>query len=447
MSDSCDRMRERIDDALDGRLPPEAEAAFSAHVRSCPACGSEWELASALRGSLLNIGLDPAPPGLKDAIAASVRRGAATPRPAPVWTYARVAAVLLLTVTIGWFAWDVVKSKPTAPAPADEKGAMVAEARATPPAPAQKPAKDVVVVWGGDPGAPPMTEGMTARLDDRTSSALSKARRIAERSPEAASELNEIVSADAGPEQRQQQAEFLVRLMPNLGALTDAAGDASGLSSLARDADDAITVFSEAGVRREAGEKDAERKRDETSDALKVARAAPSAPGADKAAARADAGSEPAFYMVSGPGAIARVELVLRDRSLAFRQVRLTDRPANEKTQKLEQRDADYRIIEVDVPEATFDETIGELESLAGLRLAPVGVASVELSPAPAEAAATIGKAKKETAKPGARGAPPAAEGTRPESRPAPRAAGGGGAQDRPKSLPIRKLRLILMGR
>lgn len=97
---SCTDIRDLLDDALDQRLAPASQAGFDEHVRSCAACAAEWEFATALRASLLRIGLDPAPAGLRESIAADVRRmGQRRPR---AQTFARAAAAVLVVVTVAW---------------------------------------------------------------------------------------------------------------------------------------------------------------------------------------------------------------------------------------------------------------------------------------------------------------------------------------------------------
>jgi hypothetical protein len=254
------------------------------------------------------------------------------------------------------------------------------------------------------------------------------------------------VTAEATPEDRRRQAEVLTLLEDHVSELAEVAGEAEALSSLGRDADETLKVFSKAsgelvptgGAKKEQDDQDRKsggRARDEGEAkdaggerALKVARAAPAAAVGGAAAptdGRLDrpASTSPAFYVVSGPGVVARVERVLGDRGLRFHQVWLKPRSGNEKQRLKDDRDADYRILEVEVPADGFDGLVGELESLVGLKLAPVG--------ANAEAG---------WAEPLAMPKPRAPEASATRAPGAPR--NGRGAA---KALPFRKLRLLLI--
>jgi hypothetical protein len=279
---------------------------------------------------------------------------------------------------------------------------------------------EVDVVWNAEllPGI--RDPGLVIAADDETAVALSNARRIAEGGPGADEDLNRVVTARATPEVRRRQAEVLTLLGDHLPELAEVAGDAAALSRLGADADATLLAFSppDAGLAKTGAAAGNEEQPDDQDamkeSARKVVRAPPpaeSAPAAPAGRAYRDVprrGSEPAFYVVSGPGAIARVERNLAAQNLAFHRVWLTDRPDDDRQRRLEDAAAEYRILEVEVPEAAFDATIGELESLAGLRLAPVGAVRPDASAAPAG-----------------------------------RGAGRGGH----KAAPLRKLRLVLIPR
>ena len=157
--------------------------------------------------------------------------------------------------------------------------------------------------------------------------------------------------------------------------------------------------------------------------------------------------AEPAFYVVTGPGVIARAERVLADRAVAFQPVWLKDQDPNMRRRALEQQATDYRIIEAEVPESVLNAVIGDLESLDGVRLAPVGRDGRRSSPpepviVKSQAAGRPVPAATRGGRVGAKASGGAGEGL-PESRPAPAAETPG----QRKPLAIRKLRLVLISR
>jgi hypothetical protein len=395
MNGACRNVRELIDDALDGRLDAEARGSFDAHVGACGACAAEWDLATSLRTSLLQVGLDRAPSDLRDSIAAGVRLAAAPPvtrpRAAPPLgaPYLRAAAGVLLVVAVGWLVIELRRTQPPVghlEAEAGRQGA-VAPAKDASPAPAARPSDAVAVnvVWNAELQAPPVLDGLSLVAAPEAASGLVAAREIATGGPGAVDELNRVVSAGATPEERRRQAEVLVLLDENLPALADAAGEAEGLSKLGIDADATLRDFSGARAARDDRKQLAPEEALEKESAMKVARAdAPPGPKPDAAAprgGRAPSGKaatpppprSPALYVLSGPGVIGRVETLLADRRLAFHRVSLSERSDNERKRKLEERDAGYAILEVELLEDAIPSLVGDLESLSGLKLAPVG--------------------------------------------------------------------------
>jgi hypothetical protein len=375
-----------------------------------------------------------------------VRREAAAAA-APAWTrfiqspYARAAAAVLLIVGVGWLGSRFLGRDGSVPAPhgpiakpdaralqaeLQDRGAKDEEAFAKLEKNAAR-AQSISIgpdgVWtGGMAPTDLKTRGLLPLSDERTTSALANVRQIASAGPAAATELNRVVTPEASPELRQRQAEFLALLDDNIDEIAQAAGETQAFAQLGKDADDALRVFSSpppaarpevAQDKKELGER-----RPPEADALKVLR--DEAPAERKRAGEKGAApSEPALYMVSGPGAIARVDRILQDRGLESHQVWLKDQDPNPKRQRLDAEETAYRIVEVSVPAADFDALVGDLESLAGLRLAPVGRAEGGYSPPP-DRVRTLAS----------RGAQPP----------------GGRAASRPNSLPIRKLRLLLIG-
>ena len=82
--------------------------------------------------------------------------------------------------------------------------------------------------------------------------------------------------------------------------------------------------------------------------------------------------------MVTGAGVIGRVERLL-ERLLAERRIEsrqeitLKDQDPNERKRELDRQESGYRIVEADLPASALNEILGDIESLDGIRLAPVG--------------------------------------------------------------------------
>lgn len=440
---ACAHARSLIDDALDGRLDARARSDFDAHVRQCAACAAEWEFATSVRSSLLKVGFDPAPAGLRESIAAQVRalgpRKTAPARAGGLRSppFLRAAAGILVVVAIGWV---VMRSRTEAPGPGESK------VRDGAPAPAlakeqssvakSKAAAAITVEPAGDAwsgaGSPREVDAGLALGDERSVEALDKARAIALGGEAPAETLDRV-----------RQAETIVWLEENLGALIDRAGDTPALRQLAKDADKTLAVF--AGGAKNAGEKKVDEARVD----------APGAPVPPAPAGKAEnevsllkvtearQAEDRTSYMVSGPGVFARVERVLVGRGISFDQVWLKDQDPNPRRRSMDQAATDYRIVEANVPEAILNELVGDLESLDGVRLAPVG--GGERSRALLETAF----AKRPAADlqgPGGgagRAGAKAAQAAPPESGPAPQVA----AATQPKLLGMRKLRLVLISR
>src|SRR5262249_51403221 len=87
-----------------------------------------------------------------------------------------------------------------------------------------------------------------SRPAGRQPAALARARALLEGGPGAEQDLSRIGGAGATPEEKLRRAEVLVMLHDNVGsltgALTDAVREAPGFKQLAKDADDALDVFS-----------------------------------------------------------------------------------------------------------------------------------------------------------------------------------------------------------
>jgi anti-sigma factor RsiW len=478
MTPACTKTRELLDDALDGRLDAAARAELDRHVQACPACAAEWDLATSLRESLLKIGLEPAPAGLRESIAAEVRKTGGQKRRSP-FGVARAAAAILVLASLAWFG---LKSQKTGERPAPERAAPKGEVArdAAPPPPrgaaeklersdlARAPAGSAVAAPQRKISTVPGEKSWTVDIPAE-SDALGRARALVD-SGAAGGDVDKFVEPGVTPEERLRQAEALVMLHENLRELTEAAGERKGLGQLAKDADGALEVFAERRradkglVAKEAEEaknlkdaldEDARRKAElevaegkaAAQPSLSKVAPAPKPEGTRGRAAGDDAvPDEPAFFVVSGPGAVGRVERVLADRGLQAQEVWLKDRGDNLKKQKLDAQATAYRIVEVLVPADGWNDLIGDLESLPSLQLAPVGRTA-----GAAPAAPTGGGGAGGGATPPRMGGRGGASGKQaPESRtetalraeaarPAP-------APDRPKSLQIRRLRLVLIG-
>ena len=134
----------------------------------------------------------------------------------------------------------------------------------------------------------------------------------------------------------------------------------------------------------------------------------------------ADAG-EPVLYVVTGAGVIGRVEHSSPSGGSSHAEITLKDQDANARKRELDREQAGYRIVEADLATGAMNDLLGDIESLDGIRLAPVG--SRRRRPRPPAASPARGDAK--------RAAPADAAADRPAS---------------PKPPSIRKLRLILIG-
>jgi Putative zinc-finger len=449
---ACQQTRTLIDDALDGRLGAAARAAFDAHVRQCAACAAEWEFAASLRSSLLKVGFDPAPAGLKESIAAGVRRIAssrATTKPSGAEAagggrfrmppFFRAAAGILVVAAVGWLVFrqqSGTREGPPSQArpPAGELDApmrsdvLVDKARTAPARITMEPAGGT---WNAVALSQGVDAGLRAQAGARDADALRRVHTIAGAGLAAGEEFEGVTGPDASPEQRVRQAEFLVAFEENLDEITDAVGEDAALRQLASDADATLLAFSPQAEKKRDGEVAA--KAEDQASPLKVTVAKKSAP--------------PAFYLVSGPGVIARAENVLKERGVEFDPVWLKDRDPNRLKRTLEQQATDYRILEADVAGDVLDAVVGDLESLEGIRLLPVGRAG-EGRPAGTETYAARAENPPPPRAPAPRGGRGAATG-------AP-ATGGGKADSAPSGLgeatrsnPLspRRLRLVLIAR
>jgi Putative zinc-finger len=468
---TCAQIRDLIDDALDGRLDAGSRSAFDAHVRGCAGCAAEWEFASSLRSSLLKVGLDPAPAGLKESIAADVRRVAGQPDTAVTSRrsvlasppFLRAAAGVFVVVAIGWF---VMRPKAETPAPSHGHAPMreVAPPRADDLVASKSKAQEHRTTvdpagegWSARAPSQGVEEGLLLRADPRSADALGMVRTIAGAGTAATAELNRVGGV---PEQRVLQASTLALLHANLAEVTEAAGDVPAIRKLAEDADESLLVFAPPlSKERDGAEK---KKMDAVAASSDSDTPPPGAKAEDQASAmkvtpakrtegeagpdRASGGeTSPAFYVVSGPGVIARAERVLADRGVGFRPVWLKDQDPNLRKRAIEQQASEYRIVEADVPESVLDALIGDLESLDGVRLAPVGRAGDRLqASAGVEAAAPPPASPKVPPASGGRGA--ASGGAGDKSAPASQS-GTRSAASRSNPLPTRKLRLILIAR
>jgi hypothetical protein len=371
---------------------------------------------------------------------------------------------VLVVVAIGWF---VVRSRTEAPAPAGaaKSGDAGAPAVARDSAVAKAKAPAAITV---EPAGNAWTAGLSreaqvglAAGDALSAEALDKARAIARGGEVPAEALDRELGA-ATPELRVRQAETIVWLEENLGALLDREGDTPAVRQLAKDADAVLAILGGRDAKDGAEKKRADEAqvdapgapapsaRSEKSpsevSALKVTEARQTE--APIAGARRDQGaSEAAAYVVTGPGVIARVKRVLADRGISFDQVWLKDEDPNLRRRTMEQAATDYRIIEASVPEAEVNDLVGDLESLDGIRLAPVGGGERSRSAIPETAFAKRPAADLQGPQGGGaagragalapRGGVPADSG--------PATAVSAAAQ--PKLLGMRKLRLVLISR
>jgi anti-sigma factor RsiW len=112
----CEVTRGRMQEHLDGQLPPGQAAAVDAHVETCATCRKELELLRQVDVALATLPLVPEPPGLVARVMARVRaedRAAAEPVPpfrlrwedalvsfAFAWTAATVLALALLALNV-----------------------------------------------------------------------------------------------------------------------------------------------------------------------------------------------------------------------------------------------------------------------------------------------------------------------------------------------------------
>lgn len=137
MTLDCARVRELLDDHLDGALAPEAARAVDGHLASCGACRAEANALAALVADLaaLPASIDP-PAALWQAIERRTRAIALPATGAPgrtPWRVAAVAAALLIAVA-AWLAGTALRRPDAGAASTTSASAAPAASPVTSPA-------------------------------------------------------------------------------------------------------------------------------------------------------------------------------------------------------------------------------------------------------------------------------------------------------------------------
>lgn len=115
---SCDEVKSRLGELLDGELPGNARPAVKRHLDKCPACRGEYESLQSMAAALAKPPQADLPTDLWDAIERRLDEAPpmSTPSAAPathrLWIYqlARrplaAAAVVVLAIGLGWLAFN-----------------------------------------------------------------------------------------------------------------------------------------------------------------------------------------------------------------------------------------------------------------------------------------------------------------------------------------------------
>ncbi len=163
----CTEFQEQLSDFQDGRLPADAEAAVSHHLRGCGNCAEVARTLETLRDQLRSLPPLPAPPELLPRIHEAVANIAAASAPAAPATSGPIvssrlkvplqaAAVLLLFASVYWYQYGAV-------AP------VVPKAPATPPAPVSSEARPGAATIASQAAkAAPSRNARTAAVPERT---------------------------------------------------------------------------------------------------------------------------------------------------------------------------------------------------------------------------------------------------------------------------------------
>ena len=108
----------RIQDALDGRLGPEALADAREHVRSCGSCAERWQAYESLKRVATRLAQVAVPGPLAEAVRAALDAADARERGASRWRRRLAgAAVAAGIVTVGIAAWLATRSRDAASPP------------------------------------------------------------------------------------------------------------------------------------------------------------------------------------------------------------------------------------------------------------------------------------------------------------------------------------------
>jgi anti-sigma factor RsiW len=122
----CDEIQPRLSDLVDGTLEPAERAALDAHVGGCEACAGLVRDLTSLRQAARSLGPMTPPSHVWLEVAGQIRQRmpsaaappAATPRLAPMWQWAGLAAALVVITTGAYVFLRLERRTPVAPPPA-----------------------------------------------------------------------------------------------------------------------------------------------------------------------------------------------------------------------------------------------------------------------------------------------------------------------------------------